>query len=491
MDNSFTYEYLPYRGLTKEALKFYDIKTKIDSEGKPIAVGFTMPNGDIKVRRLETKEFYWMPGTDQKKAGLFGRDKFEPGRHKYITVTEGYEDAVSLYQATDGPVVSVHSATTAYTDCVGDREFLNAYERIYLAFDADQPGREATERVAKLFDPSKVYVVKFSRRKDANEYVVNGETDELRKIWWASKQYLPRNIISSFSEFEREIFKPRPVGIPYPFPTLTKMTYGIRTGEGVLLTALEKVGKTELMHAFLYQLLKETTSPIGAFFLEESAQRTAQALGGIHLQKPVHLPDCGISDVEVFNAFKTAVGQDDRLYCFNHFGSTDPSEFLDTVRFLVTARGCRYILLDHLSVILSGLQGEDERKALDFISTRLEMMLKELDFSLIVVSHVNDEGKTRGSRWMTKMFDITIGAFRDLQALDPIERRTIKLNVLYNRFCSNTGPAGNVWYNPDTGTLTEINGEREELSQIQANDNDQSFDLPYRYGVKGVETVAA
>lgn len=490
MDDTFTYEHLPYRGLTKEVLKFYDMKTKIDSEGKPVAVGYTMPNGNIKVRKLDNKEFYWMPGSDLKTAGLFGMDKFEHSKFKYITITEGYEDAASIYQVTQGPAVSVHSAATAVNDVIVDRPKLNEYERIYLAFDSDAPGREATEKVARLFDPSKVFVVKFDRRKDANEYVVNGESDDLRKIWWASKQYLPRNIISSFSEFEREIFKPRPVGIPYPFPTLTKMTYGIRTGEGVLLTALEKVGKTELMHAFLYQLLRETDVPIGAFFLEESAQRTAQALGGIHLQKPVHLPDCGVGDVEVFDAFKEAVKVDDRLFCFNHFGSTDPSEFLDTVRFLVTARGCRYILLDHLSVILSGLQGEDERKALDFISTRLEMMLKELDFSLIVVSHVNDEGKTRGSRWMTKMFDITIGAFRDLQALDPIERRTIKLNVMYNRFCSNTGPAGNVWYNPETGTLTEINGV-EELSQAQANDNDQSFDLPYRHGTKGLETFKA
>lgn len=268
------------------------------------------------------------------------------------------------------------------------------------------------------------------------------------------------------------------------------MTYGIRTGEGVLLTALEKVGKTELMHAFLYQLLRETNSPIGAFFLEESAQRTAQALGGIHLQKPVHLPDCGVTDVEVFDAFKEAVKVDDRLFCFNHFGSTDPSEFLDTVRFLVTARGCRYILLDHLSVILSGLQGEDERKALDFISTRLEMMLKELDFSLIVVSHVNDEGKTRGSRWMTKMFDITIGAFRDLQAVDPIERRTIKLNVMYNRFCSNTGPAGNVWYNPETGTLTEIDGVT-EFPETKTDANNKSGKVRGRHGASDVALLAA
>jgi hypothetical protein len=39
---------------------------------------------------------------------------------------------------------------------------------------------------------------------------------------------------------------------------------------------------------------------------------------------------------------------------------------------------------------------------LSYFSTRSEMVVKELDFGLIMVSHVNDLGQTRGSRFITR-----------------------------------------------------------------------------------------
>jgi hypothetical protein len=113
--------------------------------------------------------------------------------------------------------------------------------------------------------------------------------------------------------------------------------------------------------------------------------------------------------------------------------------------------------VDHISVLISGNSSiNDERKQLDFLATKLEMLAKELDIAIIIVSHVNDEGKSRGSRWLTKMFDITIGAERDMMNVDPITRNTLKLSIQYNRFCSKTGPAGHQLFVPETYSFTEI-----------------------------------
>ncbi len=247
------------------------------------------------------------------------------------------------------------------------------------------------------------------------------------------------------------------------------MTYGMRTGESVLLTAQEGVGKTEVMHSILHQLLRETDENIGAIFLEEPKQRLLQAIAGIHLQKPVHLPDACITASEIYQAVKDTVRVDDRLHLYSHFGSDDPDSILDTVRFLVASRGCRRVLLDHITMVVSGLGGKDERTALDYLSTRLEMMVKELDFSLIFVSHVNDDGLTRGSRNISKIADIRIDLTRDLQSIDPVVRRTIHSTISKNRFCGRTGPAGYLLFDPLTYTLSE------DLSygqaQSAANDN--------------------
>jgi twinkle protein len=456
----YTYEYLPIRGIEKNALKKYDVKTKIDKEGKPLEVGFKYPDGAYKIRSLSEKSFVWKKdgkyGHPTASTGLFGRDHFTPGSHKYVTITEGEYDALSLYQVLGSPVVSVQSSGTAARDCAVDRSFLNSFERVYLAFDNDEPGLNAARSVAKLFDFNKVYHVRFGGGcKDANEYVSAGRSEELKNAWWNSKKYLPETIISSLDEFNKILKEPMKKGIPYPFPTLSDMTYGIRTGESVLITAQEGVGKTELMHAIEYALLTETDSAVGAIFLEEPKRRHLQALAGIHLKKPAHLPDSGLSDEDISDALQKVVRHDDRLHIYSHFGSDDPEVILDTIRFLVTARACRYILFDHISMAVSGLAGDDERRALDYLSTRLETLVKELDFALIFVSHVNDFGQTRGSRYISKVADIRIDATRDLTSSDPSERNTTKLVVSKNRFCGRTGPAGSLIFDAGTYTLSE------------------------------------
>jgi len=463
----FSYEYLPHRGISADTFRFFDAKTKIDPAGKPVSIGFQYGKS-YKVRLLDKKGFFWHypEGQTSEKGTLYGRDRFAASPHRTITITEGELDALSLYEVLRSPVVSVKSASSAGTDAGMERSWLNEYERIYLAFDGDEAGRRATAAVAKLFDPNKVYVLRFpgGNRKDANDYLRFGERDELAQLWHDAKRYLPEQIVSGFDEFEKILKEEPKKGVSYPWPTLNYMTYGIRTGESVLVTAQEGVGKTEVMHAILHNLLSQTDEPIGCIFLEEPKKRLLQAIAGIDLQRPVHLPDSGVSDEETFEALRRVVQVDDRLHVYSHFGSDDPEVIIDTIRFLVSARKCRRVLLDHVSMVVSGLGGDNERRALDYLTTQLEMMVKALDFSLILVSHVNDDGLTRGSRNISKVADIRIDLSRDIKSADPIIRRTMHLMVSKNRFCGRTGPAGTLLFDPQTYTLSEDIG-------YPANDN--------------------
>ena len=458
-DEGYTYEFLDWRGISKETFRYFDTKTKCDGTGKPIELGFHYPNDSFKIRSIDTKDFRSVG--DIAKAGLFGRNKFTAGSHKYVTITEGELDALSLYQVLKSPVVSVRSSSSAKLDCSMDRSWLNSFERIYLAFDADEPGRDAAASVAKLFDYNKVFQVKFpgGKRKDANDFVSNGESDELRQLWWNAKKFLPENIISTRAEFKKELFKPLKVGVPYPFPTLTSMTYGMRTGEVVLLTAQEGVGKTEVSHAILHKLLKETKDAVGAIFLEESKQRLLQALAGIELKAPVHLPEWSGEPSEIERAIDTLVPTDDRLHIYSHFGSDDADTLLDTIRFLVSACGCKWVVFDLISLAVSGLGGDREEKALSYLSGRLALSTQELDYGLIMVSHVNDYGQTRGSRMIGKDCHVRIDLTRDLKETDDRLRRTTDVTISKNRPASRTGPAGKLLFDPATYTLSEDFGD--------------------------------
>jgi len=448
-EDEYTVQYLDWRGVNKESFAHYEAKTQVDKEGVPLKILYKYPNGALKIRDLKEKKFY--SEGDINKAGLFGRDKFSAGSHKYVTITEGELDAISLYQVLRAPVVSVQSSSTAIRDCTVDRAWLASFERVYLAFDNDSQGRDAAAKVARLFDFNRVYQVKFTKRKDANEYLVAEEDQELRNIWWNSKKYLPETIVSSFAEFEDILNKDPEIGVSYPFKTLTEMTYGIRRGESILITAQEGVGKTEVMHAIEHKILRDTDWNIGAIYLEEPKRRHLQALAGIELKKPVHLPDSGCSNAEVIAAVKKLVRVDERLHVYSHFGSDDPEVLLDTIRFLVVARECPIIFLDHITMVCSGLSGEAERTALDYLSTRLEMMVKELNFALLFVSHVNDNGQTRGSRLASKIADVRIDLTRDVLSADELNRNTVSFMISKpSRFTGKSGPAGSYIFDPYT-----------------------------------------
>lgn len=467
MDGQYTYEYLPRRGISKETFRYYNVLTKCGHNGEPISVGFPWPNGALLIKSTTEKDFKW-EGEVKPEPGLFGLDCFASSSNKAIVITEGAEDALSVWEVAKTPAVSVRSSGSAVSDVGAVRSELNAYERIYLAFDNDAPGRSATEAVARMFEYGKIYHVRFSNRKDANEYLQHGEGDTLLNLIRNARPYVPDNIISTFEDFRKALSVPHRQGIPYPFPTLTKMTYGLRTGETVLIKAPEKVGKTALMHAIEANLLEKTDDNVGALFIEEPEHRHLQYLAGLELKAPAHLPDSGYTEAQIGDAVERLVKREERLHLYRHFGSDDPRLVLDTVRFLVAARACRWVLFDHISMVSSGLSTDEERRHLEFLSTRLEMMVKELDFGLIMVSHVNDYGQTRGSHWLTKVADIVIDAQRDTMAVDDQEKRTIHLSIPFNRFCHMTGPAGSIVFDPNTYTLAETYDDGHTLGLQQA-----------------------
>ena len=452
----YTYEYLPLRGISREVMQAFGCITKVNEAGVPTEVGFPYGNDAWKIRRLDKKAFY--SKGDMSHATLFGKTRYSAGSARSITITEGELDALSVAEILGAgyPVVSVRSSSSAAADCIAERNYLNSFEKIYLCLDNDEAGAKATREVAQLFDFNKVYHVKMSRFKDANEYLTNGEGKTFKNIWWNSRRFLPEEVISSQAEFDSIIENARmKEGTPWPFGQLQSMTYGIRTGETVLLTAMEGIGKTEIVRAVEYHLLKTTEDNIGIIHLEESKARLLQGLAGYELKTPVHLPESSVSDEEVKRAIATITKRDDRLHLYSHFGSSDPDVILDVIRFLVASCRCKYIVLDHITMVVSGLSDEDERKVLDYISTRLAMMVEELDFALIFISHVNDEGRTRGSRNISKIADLWVHLDRDQHAATERERNTTHLTVRKNRFAGRTGPAGQLAFDLSTFTIAD------------------------------------
>ena len=243
-------------------------------------------------------------------------------------------------------------------------------------------------------------------------------------------------------------------GFPLPFKQLQEKLDGLQMKESYLFTALEGVGKTEIIRSIEYFLLKNSTKNLGVIHLEESKERLLQGYAGYVLGKPCHIKGKPVPKEDVVEALKKVVKHDGHLNVYSHFGSDDPDVILSTIRYLVTVKECKYIFLDHITMVVSGM-GKEEREALDYISTRLAMMMKELDFCLVYVSHVNDDGLTRGSRNISKIASVWVHLDRDLEAESEEKRNETRLIIKKNRPTGLTGPAGTLVFDNKTFMMSE------------------------------------
>ena len=158
------------------------------------------------------------------------------------------------------------------------------------------------------------------------------------------------------------------------------------------------------------------------------------------------------------------------LYLYDGFGSYDPDVIYNRIDYLANGLDCRIIFLDHLSILLSGLDG-DERKMIDTTMTKLRSLVERTGIALFLVSHLrrtqsdqNHEeggrvtlGQLRGSAAIAQLSDAVIALERNQQ--DGSEHSLTTVRVLKNRYSGETGIACKLKY--DLGISRFIEDENQ------------------------------
>lgn len=98
---------------------------------------------------------------------------------------------------------------------------------------------------------------------------------------------------------------------------------------------------------------------------------------------------------------------------------------------MATAEQCDFIILDHISIAISGLEIDNERKATDVLMTKLRSLAEETGVGMLVVSHLKrvdgtpaEEGGAvslshlRGSQALPQLSDGVWALERNQQADD-------------------------------------------------------------------------
>jgi twinkle protein len=470
------------RGLTAGSVNKYKVTVNTNPES---TVGHVYPYFDEdgshvanKVRRKGEKAFYWEG--DVGRGVLFGQQLF-PAGGKAITIVEGECDALAGFQLTGSryPCVSVKSSSEAKKNCVDSFEYLNSFEKVVIVFDSDEPGQKAAQQVAQLFQPGKAHIVKLEKAKDPNDYLMQGLEKEYVNEWFRAPAFMPDGLkIGSdmWGEIENHVV---PKSTPYPWKGLNHTTYGMRLSEFVLLTADTGVGKTSVVKEIEYSLLTnpdliEAKAGVGILHLEEPNYDTLIGLMSVDANKPFHLPDTERTNEELRQHFDKVINTE-RVVIWDHFGSNDIDAVLSKIRHMA-ALGCQYIILDHLSIVVSDQSG-DERKQLDEISTKMKMLCMNLNIAVIGIIHINRNGQVRGSAGPEQVSNIVIKLHRDKTDPDPWRRNITRLTVEKNRFCGRTGPSCWLFYNEITGRLEELDPDQVEVYEKGLSQAGNEFEM--------------
>lgn len=423
---------------------------------------------------------------DQKWSGeqheLCGQHLFPPGCAKTITVTEGEEDMMAAYEmmGSKWPVVSVINGTgSALLDVKRNYEYLSSFSKVVLSFDNDEIGRATAKKIAGLFPAGKCRIMRHARHKDANDYKRAGDAAAYTKEWWDAPDFMPDGLKFGSSLWDSIINRPNHFATDYPWEGLNRLTYGIRLSELVVITAETKIGKTSILKEIEYKLLmneeiKKKGFGVGFLHLEEPEHDTVMGLMSIHAGKPFHLPDTVKTEEEMRDAYD-AVVNNERVVVWDHFGSNSVEAVLNKVRHMA-ALGCKYIVLDHLSIVVSDQSG-DERKQLDEITTKLKTLCMELNIALIAVIHQNRAGQIRGTAGVEQLANLVIKLHRDKLDLDPWRRNITKVVVQENRFCGRTGIACYLFWDELKNRLEELN--EEQVAKFEAGETVRDFEVAF------------
>jgi twinkle protein len=458
-------ERLQKRRLSEKTNSFY----RIFRDGNTLRFPYFTSDGVLKGVKIKTKQkdfIYEGVSTDT----LFGQHLF-PSTGKRIVITEGELDAASCYEAMPGwPMVSLpHGAASARKDVQKQIPLFQGYEEIVLFFDSDDAGRKATEETASVLPPGKVKIARLQGFKDASDALQAGDAEAIRKAIWDAKSFRPDGIVDAESLRDLVTTPQKPFDHEYPFKGLNEKLHGIRYGELTTFTAGSGSGKTSIMRHIATHLLQKGER-VGILELEASNRRTALGLMSCAVGKNLHLGEH--DEKELDSAFSDSVAGWN-LFLFDGFGSYDPDIIYNRIEYLATGLDCKIIILDHLSILLSGLEG-DERRMIDTTMTRLRSLVERTGIALFLVSHLrrasndknsHEEGgrvslsSLRGSHSIAQISDQVVALEIDQQA--DAKRKLTTVRILKNRYSGEVGVACKLAYDLSTCRFNEHEVEPE------------------------------
>ena len=451
-----TYEGI--RSLEPDVAKLFGIQVQTNKDGEPVRYAYKYPH-TVKYRDYYDKSNSWIKDKGVGMTHLFGPE-FNAGSSKRLYLTEGEFDAASLYQVLGKsfPVKSLPSASIGDAFMKHNHSYLSSFQELVYAGELDAAGKKAADKLYRAY-PDKFYYVPMTKWKDANEFLTEGDGDDLKWAALKPQRFSPDNFFCSDIEVERSIREENPYEFtPTGHSGLDSKIRGLVKGGVTFIKAPPGSGKTELVRYFERSMFQQEKK-IALIHMEEMKSLTYRAMATYELGVNVRTREDAIAnmvseDAVVEAALKATGG--DRTILFEMRPNDSPLDILEYVRLAATVYGAEYIFVDHIQRLAYLLGLDNATNTLTQLASGLAEMCKELNIGVIIISHVNQDGKTKYATSLEEEAIILIEIERDPSETDERLRNTTSFSIGKNRPFAQRGEAGKVFYDEQTTILTEV-----------------------------------
>lgn len=477
------------RGIDDDTYKAYAVRFKYDPESGDVEETFYPYTEDYKpagykVRIMSPKGFRSI-GKIGKNSELFGQWKWKQGG-RTLVITSGEADALAAYSMLETYRKSKDSKfepTAVVSAGIGESgshkqfqaqyDWLQGWEKIIYFPDQDDAGLAALESINAVMPKGKLFIGKLPE-KDCNDMLVKNKQKLFIKAFFDAKPYTPTGVVGSSELFDSMVEASEVEKMPFP-PFCAKLNDmlagGVSLGTIGVISAFTGISKTTIVNEFIYSWAFNSPHKIAVVSMEQTKAQFGELMlsrfMGIKMgkmlpeQKKEFLkhPDTIAAQEKLFRMEDGS----DRFFVVDD-RDMEVDSMKQAIEKAIISCDCRVVIWDTISDSMDSLSVEEQAQLMKWCKSLVAMY----NCSLILIAHqrkppagakdgakggMGTESGVQGSSTITKSATWILMAARDKTAEDPIIRNTTFLELTKNREASETGPAGELYYEISTHTL--------------------------------------
>jgi twinkle protein len=405
-------------------------------------------------------------------------------------LVEGEEDTMAVWEmlcsgnygrpSEKWDVVSLPNGSSLCPVTRNQLHLFEKYSSVYVCLDADAPGIKATTEIADwLVTATTVHAMELDATlgSDASDYLTGGHYAAFKKAIASTREYQPEGIVNGIDILLDDLLVPTPSGYDIPFSGLQEKLHGVRKGEILTLCGGSGIGKSTLVREIAKSLIEQNLS-IANVMLEDQMNVAAQALVALDMNIPLAKFRFHPPPKEEAAPSYTKMVANGKTFFYKHFAGINSDSLMNKLYYYARSEACDFIILDHLSLVISASESNNERKDIDTLMTKLAKMVVETGVGLIQIVHLKRASgdksfakggeveltDLRGSAALEQLSWTVVGAERDTQGDDSDFSR---IRVLKNRTMGFTGVADTVKYDRSTGRMESVVIESPELEPLE------------------------